>query len=66
VNDAEWQTLIADLRRAYDDIKSLAAGFDDWSENTIGGAIGLVAHSMYHLGQIREGIAVVRDRVAGQ
>ncbi len=62
VTDADWQALVADLRRAYDEVRVLAAGFDDWSENTIGGAIGLVGHSMYHLGQIREGIAVVRDR----
>jgi len=62
VDDAQWQALVADLRRAYDELKTLAAGFDDWSENTIGGAFGLVGHSMYHLGQIREGIAVVRDK----
>lgn len=62
VDDAQWQALIADLRRAYDELKTLAAGFDDWSESTIGGAFGLVGHSMYHLGQIREGIGVVRDR----
>ncbi|MBX3069327.1 MAG: DinB family protein [Thermomicrobiales bacterium] len=62
VDDAEWQALIAGLRRAYDEVISLAAGFDDWNEETIGGAVGLVAHSMFHLGQIREGIAVVRDR----
>lgn len=64
VDDAQWQALIADLRRAYDEITGIASGFDDWSENAIGGAIGLVAHSMYHLGQIREGIAVIRDRAS--
>lgn len=64
VDDAAWQALVADLRRAYDEIKTLASDFNDWSENTIGGAIGLVAHSMYHLGQIREGITVVRDRAS--
>ena len=64
VDDAQWQALVAELRRAFAEITELASGFDDWTENTIGGAIGLVAHSMYHLGQIREGIAVVRDRAS--
>lgn len=64
VNEARWQALVDDLHRAFDELKTLAAGFEDWTENSIGGAFGLVGHSMYHLGQIREGIAVVRDRTS--
>lgn len=62
VDETAWQELVADLRRAYDEVRALADSFDQWNLYTIGGAFGIVGHSMYHLGQVREGIAVVRDR----
>lgn len=62
VDDAQWQALIAKLRTEYEWVTTLANQTETWSENYIGGAIALVAHSAYHLGEIRQGIGVIRDR----
>jgi hypothetical protein len=63
VDDAVWQELIAGLRRAYGELQELARGFDRWDANTIGGAFAMVGHCAYHLGEIRAGISVIRDRI---
>ena len=60
VDDLAWQTLVTDLRRAYDELIIVAAAFDHWDARSIGGAFALVAHSAYHLGEVRQGLGVVR------
>lgn len=66
VTDQEWADLIARLKTAYASIREFAETFEDWSLIFVGGAFALVAHSAYHLGEIRQGIAVLRDeRIAG-
>lgn len=62
VDNAEWQALIAKLHANYDWLRQLATGFDDWNENYIGGAIAMIAHAAYHLGEIRQGIGIIRSR----
>ena len=54
-----WQTLVTNLRRAYDELIIVAAAFDHWDAQSIGGAFALVAHSAYHLGEVRQGLGVV-------
>jgi hypothetical protein len=61
VDDAEWQNLIERLRTAYDQLQEFARGFDKWDAMTIGGAFALVGHCAYHLGEVRQGLGVVRD-----
>ena len=62
VDDAQWQALIAKLRSEYEWVQGLAAQNDAWNEDYIGGAFALAAHAAYHLGEIRQGIGVIRSR----
>ncbi len=66
VDQAAWDDQIARLRSTYNEVVALAEGFDEWDSFTIGGAIAMVGHSQYHLGEIRAGLAVIRDRAAQQ
>lgn len=59
----EWLDLIERLRVSYEKAREFVQTYDSWDANYIGGAIALVGHSAYHLGEIRAGIAVIRDRV---
>jgi hypothetical protein len=60
VNDAEWQDLIDRLKVAMDKVRAFTETFEDWDERYIGGAIAIIAHCAYHLGEIRQGIGVLR------
>jgi hypothetical protein len=62
VDDAQWQTLIANLRDAYEWVATFARENEDWSPDFVGGAFGLACHSAYHLGEVRQGIGVIRSR----
>ena len=54
VDDDEWAALQASVRKAYENSLKCLAEDRDWSDMHIGMAIGLVAHSAYHLGAIRQ------------
>jgi len=62
VDEAEWAALIQRVERNRDGIRSFVSGFEDWNEQYVGGAIAILAHTAYHLGEIRTGIGVIRDR----
>lgn len=60
VDDAEWQDLIARLRASVEQATAFMQTFEDWDARYLGGAIALIAHTAYHLGEIRQGIGVLR------
>lgn len=61
VSAAEWAELVAQLRASYDRIKQLIADTPEWpSERHVGGAIAAVAHSAYHLGEIRQALCTLQ------
>ncbi|CAN5868737.1 hypothetical protein BH24CHL4_BH24CHL4_21870 [soil metagenome] len=60
VSDEEWQELIERLRTAYAQVQELARSFDQWDANHIGGSFALVGHCAYYLGEIRQGLGVLR------
>lgn len=60
VNDAEWQDLIDRLRTAYEGLKAFATNHHEWNPMFIGGAFGIVAHTAYHLGEIRQALAAIK------
>ena len=62
VNDAEWTALVARARENFEKMDTFCATFEGWDEPFIGGAMAIMAHTMYHLGEIRTGIGVVRER----
>src|SRR5688572_11232561 len=54
VNDAEWDALRQTVRKSYENVLRCLAAVDDWTEDRTGMAIGMVAHTAYHLGAIRQ------------
>lgn len=62
VTDGEWNQLRAALRSEYGRMQDLVRSNPVWNEMTIGGCIATIAHSAYHLGEIRQALAVIRAR----
>jgi hypothetical protein len=60
VTDAEWRSLQGRLRDNYDRLRKAIASHASANEESIGGAIGAVAHAAYHLGAIRQKAALSR------
>lgn len=54
VNEAEWDALRGSVRHAYENCLRCLAAVEDWTEDRTGMAIGMVAHTAYHLGAIRQ------------
>ena len=54
VNDAEWDALRTTVRRSYEDTLRCLAAVEDWTEDRTGMAVGMIAHTAYHLGAIRQ------------
>lgn len=54
VNDLEWDALRSTVRKAYENALQCIASLDGWSEQQTGMAIGLIAHTAYHLGAVRQ------------
>lgn len=54
VNETEWDALRASIRKAYGDSLRCLAEERGWSEMQIGMAMGMIAHTAYHLGAIRQ------------
>lgn len=61
VTPEEWQAIQGELRTNYVRIVELVKAAPDWpSENEIGSAIAVVAHTAYHLGEIRQALCTLR------
>jgi hypothetical protein len=54
VNNPEWEALRATVRASYVEMLRCLAEDRTWNEMQTGMAIGLVAHTAYHLGAIRQ------------
>ncbi|MEM7124684.1 MAG: VOC family protein [Chloroflexota bacterium] len=61
VTPKEWDAIQTSLRDSYDRIKKLIADTPEWpTSRHIGGAIGIIAHTAYHLGEIRQALCVLK------
>ena len=61
VDETEWQAIQNELRHNYVRIQELIKSTPAWSsEREIGGAIGLITHTAYHLGEIRQALCSLR------
>ena len=61
VTPEEWAALQARLRDAYDSVSAVIRRIETWEgENDIGGALAVVVHTAYHLGEIRQALCTVR------
>ena len=55
VNEAEWEAMLADLRQAYQGIMRQLDRADQWEgTHELSCLLGVIAHSAYHLGEIRQ------------
>ena len=54
VNDEEWEALQGSVRKAYEKTLICLAEEREWNQMQVGMAIGMVAHTAYHLGAIRQ------------
>ena len=62
VSPDEWEALKSELRDRYDRIKAFVHEMPAWpSEKEIGGAIAIIAHSAYHLGEIRQALCTLES-----
>jgi hypothetical protein len=62
VDDEEWDALQQSVRNAYENTLRCLAENREWSAMQIGMAMGLIAHSAYHLGAIRQ---IAKQAAAG-
>src|SRR5690242_20206356 len=61
VTPEEWDALRQRLRAAYARVVALARSIDTWQgENELGGALAIVVHTAYHLGEIRQALCTIR------
>lgn len=54
VDDAEWDALRNSVRTSYESCMRCIAEKREWNEMQLGMAMGMIAHSAYHLGAIRQ------------
>ena len=54
VNDEEWNHLREGMKKSYEGVLRCLADLQTWNEDKIGMAMGILAHTAYHLGAIRQ------------
>ncbi len=54
VNQTEWDALRTSVRKSYESTLRCIASVEEWDERSLGMAIGMIAHTAYHLGAIRQ------------
>lgn len=60
VTSEEWDDLKAKLKDAYHRMDSLFRSNELWNQDTIGGALSIVVHTAYHLGEIRQALCTLK------
>lgn len=60
VTDTEWASLNHQLKITYQRISALLHTVDDWDDDRIGGALAIVVHTAYHLGEIRQALCTLK------
>ncbi len=61
VTPEEWQQLKDNLRETYQRVKALCLARKDWGWEAIGNALGMMVHSAYHLGEIRQALCTLKS-----
>jgi hypothetical protein len=54
VTEAEWTTLCGQLHKAYQNVSDTFEEIETWNDFKISGAMGILAHTAYHLSAIRQ------------
>lgn len=62
VSPQDWVKIQAELRQAYQEVQDLVKETSEWpGPNQIGGAMAVIAHSAYHLGEIRQALCTLKS-----
>ena len=62
VDDEEWESLKLRLDAAYRRVLATMEGFTTWDgEHEIGGSLAILAHTAYHLGEIRQALCTIKQ-----
>jgi len=56
----EWEEYKRNLKDAYQRMDKLFHEIEIWNEDTIGGALSIVVHTAYHLGEIRQALCTLK------
>jgi hypothetical protein len=59
VSPSEWDTLRDNLKLTYARVNTMFHSNESWNEDAISGAMAIVAHTAYHLGEIRQALCVL-------
>ena len=60
VTPEEWESYKSKLKNAYQRMDKLFHENNLWNEDTIGGALSIVVHTAYHLGEIRQALCTLK------
>ena len=60
VTSEEWDIYKDKLKQAYQRMDKLFHENKIWNEDTIGGALSIVVHTAYHLGEIRQALCTLK------
>lgn len=60
VEPEEWERLKARLIETYQRVAGELREVETWDEDSTGGAMAILAHSAYHLGEIRQALCTLR------
>ena len=60
VDEREWQVMVDHLRDAHARVVALIETAPVWDDRFVRALLGIVAHTAYHLGEIRQALAVVK------
>lgn len=62
VDETMWKNLLEEMQVSYEELTGAIATHASSSVEAMGGAVGAIAHVAYHLGAIRQKIAVSQHR----
>ncbi len=61
VTPEEWQSIQAELRTNYQAMRRYLESVQEWpNEMAVGTTMAIIAHSAYHLGEIRQALCVLK------
>ena len=59
VNEVEWNALRGQMQKAYQKVTDTFDEIETWNDFKISGALGILAHTAYHLSAIRQILKIV-------
>lgn len=60
VTAEEWEDYKSKLKDAYHRMEKLFSENSVWNEGTMSGALSIVVHTAYHLGEVRQALCVLK------